>query len=85
MKKIVIGITFLIAGIIQTGSVIYFAIIAMPEMSSWSTRYPSRLWSLIFGGNDSSGLALGLFFALGIVMLIFGLIVLLKEYFMKND
>lgn len=81
MKRMIIGITFLFCGIIQTTGILFTAAICIP---------PSAVWFLLAAimnnnVNGADGLGLGIFFVAGIAMTLFGLVVLLYEFFAKNN
>ncbi len=86
MKKIAIGICFLVSGIITDLALVFAAVSFLPRQNAWDTAYPSKLMFLIFAGksgfNDGAdGLGLGLFFSFGILLMILGAAILLREYF----
>ena len=90
MKKTVIGIALLVCGIGIDLFLITSALQYLPNLTAWSNSYPSRLFFLIFAGssqfNDGAdGLGLGLFFIIGAVLAIFGIIILAIEYFKKDN
>ncbi|MCL2566134.1 MAG: hypothetical protein FWE24_10095 [Defluviitaleaceae bacterium] len=90
MKKTIIGIALLVSGIITISLLILSAMQYLPHMTVWSNNYPSRLFFLIFAGQSrfgdgASGLALGLPFVFGIVLIVLGLIILTIEYFKKDN
>lgn len=87
MKKIIIGSVFMLSGIIISMGIIIAAVIYLPSINGWSG---SKLWFAIFGaeayGNQvSQSLFLGLPFSIGIILSITGLVILLKQYFHKED
>jgi hypothetical protein len=89
MKKTVIGIALLAAGIFDMLGLILAASVYLPHITSWENSYPSRLWFLIFAGrspyNDgANGLGLGLLFVLGALLAAFGLIILIIEFVRKE-
>jgi len=89
MKKTVIGIALLVSGIGIDLFLISSALQYLPNLTAWLNSYPSRLFFLIFAGNSkfsdgADGLGLGLFFILGIVFIVFGIIILAIEYFKKD-
>jgi hypothetical protein len=86
MRKIAIGICFLLSGIITDLALVFSAVTFLPHLTAWSTAYPSKLMFLIFAGKSrfsdgADGLGLGLFFSFGILLIILGTAILLKEYF----
>ena len=83
MKKILIGISLLAMGIVETLGIILCATFCLPSATAWDNSYPSKLFSLIFDGAD--GLGLGMFFSFGVVLIIVGLIILGIEYFRKES
>lgn len=90
MKRTIIGITFLISGILTSLAILFVAISYLPHINNWSTSYPSKLMFLIFAGTSQfrgteSGLGLGGFLVAGIVLAVLGTVMLLKEYFSKRE
>lgn len=90
MKKLLIGITLLIAGIIDIIGILSCATMYLPNASAWSTSYPSKLWFLIFAGHSkyddgADGLGLGMLFGFGVILVILGLIILGIEYRKDNN
>jgi hypothetical protein len=89
MKKTVIGAVILFAGVLQTIGIIISAAIYMPNLTAWSTAYPSKLLFLILAGKSrfsdgADGFGLGLLFILGIIMILLGLGILINEYIRKD-
>jgi hypothetical protein len=89
MKRTVIGITLFLGGLYTVMSIIHSAMLYLPDLNAWDTAYPSKLFFLILAGKSqfsdgADGLGLGLFFVLGIVLAILGLVILGKEYFGKK-
>jgi len=89
MKKTIIGIALLISGITVDFFLISSALQYLPNVTAWSTAYPSKLFFLIFAGTSrfsdgADGLGLGLLFIFGIILIVLGLIVLAIEYFKKD-
>lgn len=89
MKKTVIGVTFFIGGMIASLTTVLAAAVNLPHTNGWSTRYPSKLWFLIFAGKSSfnnglHGLGLGPVFLFGLALLALGIFILLREYFSKD-
>jgi len=90
MKRTVIGIALLISGIMTTSLLVLSAMQYLPHLGAWSRSYPSRLFFLIFEGQSrfgdtADGLALGVPFVFGIVLIVLGLIILAVEYFKKDN
>ena len=86
MKKTIIGGIIMLSGILSTLSIILVAAIYAPSITSWSG---SKLWFAIFGakkyGNEViQSLFLGTPFVIGVILVIIGLIILVKEYFNKD-
>lgn len=90
MRKIAIGICFLASGIVIDLALVFSAIIYLPYQNAWSTSYPSKLMFLIFAGKSrfsdgADGLGLGLFFSFGMLLMILGVAILLREYFSRRS
>ena len=90
MKRVLIGISLSVMGIIITLGVMLCAAICLPSTTAWNTSYPSKLFFLIFAGQSpfadgANGLGLGIFFVFGIVLTLIGLVMLLIEYFRKES
>lgn len=86
MKKIATGICFLVSGLITDLALVFAAVSFLPQQNAWDTAYPSKLMFLIFAGtsrfNDGAdGLGLGLFFSFGVLLIIMGAAILLREFF----
>lgn len=85
MKRTIIGSVIMITGAIITLSLV---IIAVPYASKITEWRGSKLWFTIFGAKDlanSQSLSMGLPFTIGIILFIIGLIILVMEYFNKDD
>lgn len=89
MKRTVIGTVILLAGVLQTMGIIISGVIYLPHLTALYTSYPSKLLFVILAGKSqfddgADGLGLSIFFILGIIMMIFGLIILIYEYRRKT-
>ena len=89
MKKTIIGISFLLSGLLLELSIIFVASAQLPQITSWSREYSSKLMFLIFAGfpkysDGAYGLGLGVFFVLGAALIAMGILALLREYFSKE-
>ncbi len=87
MKKIIIGSVFTLSGIIVVVGIIMAAAWFAPSITSWSG---SKLWFAIFGapqyGSDVvQSLFLGVPFVAGVVLAGAGLLILLVEYFRRDN
>jgi hypothetical protein len=76
MKKTIIGSAIMLSGTLITMGAFIAAIILFPTVGQWSG---SRLIKVI-SVND-----LGLPFIIGITLSVSGLVILVLEYFNKND
>jgi hypothetical protein len=86
MKKVIIGGILLFTGSLITLAIILAAALYVPSITAWSG---SKLWYAIFGakqyGNEVvQSLSLGFPFIVGVILFVIGLIVLVREYFIKN-
>lgn len=87
MKRTIIGSVFMLSGVIIDMSIIIAAVFYAQTITSWSG---SRFWYAIFGERQYGqevvqSMSLGFPFLVGITLTILGLIILLKEYFNKNN
>lgn len=87
MKKTIIGSVFMLSGIIISMSIIIAAAVYLPNITSWSG---SKLWYAIFGPDKYGSevvqsLFLGFPFIIGFILSIIGLVILLIQYFNKED
>ncbi len=83
MKKIVIGSVLTLAGTWIVGFIFVAAVLFVPNMSSWDG---TRVWYAIFGGGPyeadlKQSMALGLPFAIGVLMFAAGIVILAIEFF----
>ncbi|WP_172194316.1 hypothetical protein [Saccharibacillus qingshengii] len=83
MKKTLIGCVLTLAGTWIVGCIFVAAALFVPNMSSWEG---TRLWYAIFGGSPyeadlKQSMALGLPFAIGMLMFASGIVILAVEYF----
>lgn len=83
MKKIVIGSVLTLAGTWIVGFIFIAAVLFVPNMSSWDG---TRVWYAIFGGGPyeadlKQSMALGLPFAIGVLMFASGIVILAIEFF----
>ncbi|WP_172252591.1 hypothetical protein [Saccharibacillus deserti] len=83
MKKTLIGCVLTLAGTWIVGCIFVAAALFVPNMSSWEG---TRLWYAIFGGSPyeadlKQSMALGLPFAIGMLMFAAGIVILAVEYF----
>ena len=83
MKKTIIGSVLTLAGTWITGCIFIAAVLFVPNMSTWDG---TRVWYAIFGGGPyeadlKQSMALGLPFAIGILMFAAGILILAIEYF----
>jgi len=90
MKRVLIGISLSVMGMIITLGLLFFAGTYIPSLTSWYPWYPSKLFFLIFAGSsglndDANGLGLGIFFVFGVVLTLLGILILLIEYFRKES
>ena len=86
MKKVIIGGILLFTGSLISLAIILAAALYVPSITTWSG---SKLWYAIFGaeqyGNEVvQSLSLGFPFIVGVILFVIGLIVLVREYFIKN-
>ncbi|MFS0855919.1 hypothetical protein [Paenibacillus taichungensis] len=86
MKKVIIGGILLFTGALISLAIILAAALYVPSITAWSG---SKLWYAIFGakqyGNEVvQSLSLGFPFIVGVILFVIGLIVLVREYFIKN-
>jgi hypothetical protein len=86
MKRTIIGSIFLLTGMLNLIGTIISGSIYSSMLKTWDTSYGTKLWFSIFCGaskfNDGmDGLGLNVFFIFGILLIILGLVILLKEYF----
>ncbi len=84
MKRTLIGGVIMLSGILVTISIIISAAVYTPYITSWPGN--SKFWFAIFGakkyGNKIvQSLFLGWPFVIGIVLVVIGLLILIKEYF----
>lgn len=75
-------------GVLTLLATIIIAAINVPSTTSWSTRYPSKLWFLIFAGrsrfpNEAGGLGLAPVFVFGALLSAFGLALII--YFLAKQ
>ncbi|EXG83303.1 hypothetical protein [Saccharibacillus sacchari] len=83
MKKIIIGSVLTLAGTWIVGFIFIAAVLFVPNMSSWDG---TRVWYAIFGGGPyeadlKQSMALGLPFAIGVLMFAAGIVILAIEFF----
>lgn len=83
MKKTIIGCVLTLAGTWITGCIFVAAALFVPNMSTWDG---TRVWYAIFGGGPyeadlKQSMALGLPFAIGVLMFAAGILILAIEYF----
>ncbi|MEJ8302376.1 hypothetical protein [Saccharibacillus sacchari] len=83
MKKVVIGSVLTLAGTWIVGFIFVAAVLFVPNMSSWDG---TRVWYAIFGGGPyeadlKQSMALGLPFAIGVLMFAAGIVILAIEFF----
>ncbi len=83
MKKTIIGSVLTLAGTWITGCIFVAAALFVPNMSTWDG---TRVWYAIFGGGPyeadlKQSMALGLPFAIGVLMFAAGILILAIEYF----
>jgi hypothetical protein len=88
-EKTAIGISLLFSGLATILALIHSAAVVVPQLTSWSNDYPSKLFFVIFSGlgmgKDLNGFGLGWLFVLGCILSVFGLIVLGIEYFKREE
>ncbi|OWR27193.1 hypothetical protein CDO73_23385 [Saccharibacillus sp. O23] len=83
MKKTIIGSVLTLAGTWITSCILVAAVLFVPNMSTWDG---TRVWYAIFGGGPyeadlKQSMALGLPFAIGVLMFAAGILILAIEYF----
>lgn len=83
MKKTIIGSVLTLAGTWIVGCIFVAAVLFVPNMSTWDG---TRVWYAIFGGGPyeadlKQSMALGLPFAIGVLMFAAGILILVIEYF----
>lgn len=83
MKKTIIGCVLTLAGTWIVGCIFIAAVLFVPHMSSWDG---TRVWYAIFGGGPyeadlKQSMALGLPFAIGVLMFAGGILILAIEFF----
>ncbi|OWA33622.1 hypothetical protein B9G55_19915 [Saccharibacillus sp. O16] len=83
MKKTIIGSVLTLAGAWITGCIFVAAVLFVPNMSTWNG---TRVWYAIFGGGPyeadlKQSMALGLPFAIGVLLFAAGILILTIEYF----
>ncbi|GGN91121.1 hypothetical protein [Saccharibacillus kuerlensis] len=83
MRKTLIGCVLTLVGAWMIGCIFIAAAIFVPNMSTWEG---TRIWYAIFGDGPyeadlQQSMALGLPFAVGILILVIGLLILAVEYF----
>ncbi|MEK4438963.1 hypothetical protein [Paenibacillus sp. FSL K6-2862] len=86
MKKVIIGGILMLTGSLISLGIILAAALYVPSITAWSG---SRLWYAIFGTKQYGdevvqSLSLGFPFSVGVILFIIGLIVLVREYFIKD-
>ncbi len=89
MKRAFIGSSLLFIGTLETVGIMLCAVLYLPHVTAWYTTYPSKMLFLIFAGKSSlndgtDGLGLGIFFVVGILFMLLGLVMLGAEYFRKE-
>lgn len=86
MKRTIIGSVLLISGLLITLSLIITATVYVPKITEWRG---SKLWFAIFGASDlgstAQSLTVGVPFMIGLLLFIVGLLILIIEYFNKNN
>jgi glucose-6-phosphate-specific signal transduction histidine kinase len=86
MKKTIIGSVFMITGMIITLSLIITASLYVPTITEWRG---TKLWFVIFGskcmGSSVQSLCCGTPFVIGMILFITGFIILVVEYFNKEN
>jgi heme/copper-type cytochrome/quinol oxidase subunit 2 len=87
MKKTIIGGILIFTGTFISLAIILAAALFVPSITEWSG---SKLWFAIFGakqyGNEVvQSLFLGFPFVIGIMLFVIGFMVLVVEYFKKED
>ncbi|NUU74705.1 hypothetical protein [Paenibacillus xylanilyticus] len=86
MKRVIIGGLLLFTGSLISLSIILAAALYAPSITAWSG---SKLWYTIFGAERYGdevvqSLSLGFPFIMGVILFVIGLIVLVREYFIKD-
>ncbi|NGZ75657.1 hypothetical protein [Saccharibacillus alkalitolerans] len=87
MKKVIIGSVLTLAGTWITGCIFVAAALFVPNLSSWEG---TRVWYAIFGSGPyeadlKQSMALGLPFAVGVLMFAFGIVILAVEFFRPEE
>lgn len=86
MKKVIIGASLALFGVIIDCAIIISASVYCSSLNSWSG---SKLWFAVFGVTNYSNeanlsLNLGIPFVFGAILLLCGIVVLVIEYFNKE-
>ena len=76
MKKTIIGIVFLITGVYLVDRSHNFAYQLMPSLASWSPKV-GRYWTAVFRTR------VWIFYLVGILFVVFGTFVLLREFILE--
>ncbi|MCA0983462.1 hypothetical protein LCL89_05270 [Halobacillus yeomjeoni] len=84
MKRTVIGGLLMVSGLLTTLTIILAGSIYAAQITAWSGK--SKLWYAIFGERQYGdevidSLFLGFPFVVGVIITVFGLIILLIEFF----
>ncbi|WP_374017452.1 hypothetical protein ABU162_25390 [Paenibacillus thiaminolyticus] len=85
MKKLLIGSVILFNGTMICLTLIILAALYSSSIDTWRG---TKFWFAIFGATDISNaqsLFLGVPFVIGLMLFFFGLLVLIIEYFKKNN
>lgn len=78
MKRVIIGTSFLISSSIVIAGITISAAIRAVEITEWDT-YQGKIWTAIIDNK----LLMPFLFSTGLFMI--GLIILIKEFFNKNE
>jgi hypothetical protein len=79
MKKTITGSVFMLSGVILFIGIIITGAINFPSVTQWEGNLSARLWVSI------TNLSLRIPFILGVIFVIIGLVMLIVEYFNRNE